>query len=140
MRNHPRVTKGNHHQALNIIIPDHFLKSFYKKLDSKLPNILYFPRIHQLQKKNKKNKTNKKKIVNLLNGKLNRRWYHDQFLGGFLGLQNMIESKIYKSSPVKHKRKLSLNVCKLFFDSKSIGFINLPRTFSYLVIRSKIHK
>lgn len=129
------ITKRNHHQVLNIITPNNFLELLCKKLDSELPNVLKFPRIH-LMSANKLNY----KTVDLLNGNLNRYWYHDRFFQCLFRNLDLNESKVYKSQPVKHKRKLSSNICKLCFNNKSIGFTNLPRIFSDLVIRFKIHK
>ena len=68
------ITKRNHHQVLNITTPNNFLELLCKKLDSELPNVLKFPRIHFMSA----NKLNYK-TVHLLNGNLNRYWYHDIF-------------------------------------------------------------
>ena len=39
----------------------------------------------------------------------------------------MLESKIFKSTPSKSKCKLPTNICKIFFDSQGVQFINTPR-------------
>ena len=50
----------------------------------------------------------------------------------------MIECKIYKPDPVKHKRKASSNKNKTLFDKKAIEFINLPSIIHDPIVRSSI--
>ena len=51
------------------------------------------------------NKLKLKKTADLLNETLNGYCHHNRFSHCFLAAPDVIESKIYKRPPVKHKRK-----------------------------------
>ena len=113
---------------------EYLLKSFCKKLDSYLPNVLSFSLIHLMSM----NKSKLMKTADLLDGSLNEHCCHDTFSQGFLAALDVIESKIYKPPPVNHKRKPPSNICKIFFDNKATEFINLPNILHEPVARSSI--
>ena len=74
-RSHPLVTSGNCLQAPSVITPKHFLKLFCKNLDSDLPNVLNFSRIHLIFT----NKSKLKNTADFLNGTFNEHCHHDRF-------------------------------------------------------------
>ena len=55
-----------------------------------------------------------------------------------LAALDIIESKIYKTAPVKYKRKPPSNINKILFDNKAIEFINLPSLVHNPIVRSSI--
>ena len=56
------------------------------------------------------NKSTLKKSADLLNETLNEHCHHDRFSQWFLPALYVIESKIYKGPPVKHKGKPLFNM------------------------------
>ena len=62
-------------------------------MDSDLPNVLDFPRIHLMSM----SKSKLKKTANLFNGTLNEHCHHDRFSPSFSAAVDVIESKIYKT-------------------------------------------
>ena len=72
-RNHPRVTRGNCHQDLNVITTEYFFKLFCKNLGSDLPNVFNFSHIHLMSM----NKSKLMKSADLLNENLNEHCFHE---------------------------------------------------------------
>ena len=132
-RVHPRFARGSSRKGKNPITCSQFLNQLGDLLNSHLSEALYFIRVSVSSFKKKDLKILADKVNDIISSS-----DESQFSQWYSIIIDLIDSKLYKPRPPKVRKSAPSNTCHIFFDSKAVEKINLPKILNNPALSSAI--
>ena len=122
-RNYSRASRGKNHKGIPRLLPQQFVKDLNQMLNTSIKDAPNFIRIWI--------SSMKKSYLKITHQQLSTKLCDSpsDFISSiyYYEVIDLIESKIYKPLIPKSKTKPPTNVCSIFFENKSVEFINIAR-------------
>ena len=122
-RTRPRIARGTARKGHNILTPTKFLRDLDNLFSKSLHDALNYIRVSVSTMKKTHLKQLYDNVLDILTDQPNdfnlNHWYS--------AILDLIDSKLYKPKPTKAKKSPPTNICRVFYSSKAIERINLPK-------------
>ena len=133
-RAQPRTSRGILRKGNNPLSIKTFLTKLSDKLQTSLPDALYFIRVSV----SSFNKKDLKKLADIVSDMLSTSANRSEFSQWYSVVLDLIDSKLYKPKAPKTKKPPPSNICHVFFDNKAVEKINLSRILNDPIIKSSV--